>query len=156
MRKLKVVGRIYGMKYSWKGHKDRTRHKNGIKKEWASSVGLCQKHKQRHPNHVKVSPRGLISRRSWKPICVLPRLLNVSRVLPLILFQRWLDWQRRPISSFQSRSNCRFSRVAFDSLSCCCCCVVVVAVVAFAVAVVTVVVPYTSPLPRERWRSCRR
>ena len=26
------------MKYSWKGHKDRNRHKNRIKKEWASSV----------------------------------------------------------------------------------------------------------------------
>ena len=28
VRKRRVVGRIYGMKYSWKGHKDRNRHKN--------------------------------------------------------------------------------------------------------------------------------
>ena len=38
--KRRVARRIYGMKYSWKGHKDRNRHKN--KKEWASLVGLCQ------------------------------------------------------------------------------------------------------------------
>ena len=28
------------------------------KKEWASSVGLCQKYKLQHPHHVKVSRRG--------------------------------------------------------------------------------------------------
>ena len=32
MRKRRVVGRIYGTKYSWKNHKDRSRHKNRIKK----------------------------------------------------------------------------------------------------------------------------
>ena len=32
MRKRRVVGRIHGMKYSWKGHKDRNRHKNRIKR----------------------------------------------------------------------------------------------------------------------------
>ena len=32
MRKRRVVGRIYGMKYSWKGHKDGNRHKNRIKR----------------------------------------------------------------------------------------------------------------------------
>ena len=32
MRKRRVVGRIYGMKYSWKGHKDRNRHKNSKKR----------------------------------------------------------------------------------------------------------------------------
>ena len=26
------------------------------KKEWASSVGLCQKHKPQHSHHAKVSP----------------------------------------------------------------------------------------------------
>ena len=30
--KWRVVGRIYGMKYSWKGHKHRNRHKNRIKR----------------------------------------------------------------------------------------------------------------------------
>ena len=39
----------------------RNRHKSRIKKkEWASSVGLCQKHKPQHPHHVKVSPRRLV------------------------------------------------------------------------------------------------
>ena len=32
VRKRRVVGRIYGMKYSWKGHKERNRHKNRIKR----------------------------------------------------------------------------------------------------------------------------
>ena len=32
MRKWRVVGRIYVMKYSWKDHKDRNRHKNRIKR----------------------------------------------------------------------------------------------------------------------------
>ena len=43
MRKRRVVGRIYGMKYSWKGHKDRNTTQEQNKKEWARSVGLCQK-----------------------------------------------------------------------------------------------------------------
>ena len=38
MRKRRVVGRIYGMKYSWKGHKDRNRHKNRI--NGSGPVGL--------------------------------------------------------------------------------------------------------------------
>ena len=32
VRKWRVVGRIYGKKYSWKGHNDRHRHKNRIKR----------------------------------------------------------------------------------------------------------------------------
>ena len=32
MRKRRVVGRIYRMKYSWNDHKDRNRRKNGIKR----------------------------------------------------------------------------------------------------------------------------
>ena len=32
MRKRRVVGRIYGIKYSWKGHIDRNRHENTIKR----------------------------------------------------------------------------------------------------------------------------
>ena len=31
-KKRRVVGRIYEMKYSWKGHKDRHRHKNRMKR----------------------------------------------------------------------------------------------------------------------------
>ena len=57
VRKRRVVGRIYGMKYCWQGHKDRNRHK----KEWASLVGLCQTHKPQHPHHVKVGLWGLNS-----------------------------------------------------------------------------------------------
>ena len=57
MRKQRAVRRIYGMKYSWKGHKNRTRHKNKIKVE-ASLVSLCKKHKLQHPHHVKMSLLG--------------------------------------------------------------------------------------------------
>ena len=58
VRKQRIVERIYGMKYSWKGHKARNRRKNRINKERASSVSLCQGHIPQHPNSVKVSPRG--------------------------------------------------------------------------------------------------
>ena len=34
MKKLKVVRRFYGMKYTWKGCKDRNRHKNRVKRSW--------------------------------------------------------------------------------------------------------------------------
>ena len=43
VRKQRVVGINYGMKYSWKGLKDTNKHKNRIKKkkkEWASSAGI--------------------------------------------------------------------------------------------------------------------
>ena len=43
-----------------KGHKERNRRKNRIKRLWAISVGLCQRHKPQHPHHVKVSPRGQV------------------------------------------------------------------------------------------------
>ena len=48
------------MKYSRKGHKDRNRLKNRIKKERASPAGLYKKktHKPQHPHHVKVNPAG--------------------------------------------------------------------------------------------------
>ena len=58
VRNQRVVGRIYGMKYIWKGHKDRNRQEQN-KKEWASSVGLCLWHQPQHPHHLKVSPWGL-------------------------------------------------------------------------------------------------
>ena len=32
VRKRRIVGRIYGMKYISQGHKDRSRHKNRIKR----------------------------------------------------------------------------------------------------------------------------
>ena len=32
MRRRRAFGRIYGMKYSWKGHKDRNRHTNRLKR----------------------------------------------------------------------------------------------------------------------------
>ena len=61
------------MKYSWKGHEDRHSHKNRIKKEWASLVGLFEKKKHKnkpqHSHHVKVSPRGLPNKASQGRLC---------------------------------------------------------------------------------------
>ena len=58
VRKRGAVGRVYRMKYSHKGQKDGNRRKNRIKRNWASSVGLCQRHQPQHPHHVKVCPWG--------------------------------------------------------------------------------------------------
>ena len=44
IRIRRVAGRIYGMKYRWKGHK-REKDTRTEWKEWASSVDLCQGHK---------------------------------------------------------------------------------------------------------------
>ena len=59
MRKRSVVGRIHGMKYSSRDHKDRKRHKNrerGKKKKKSGQAGLVYvRHKPQHPHHVKVS-----------------------------------------------------------------------------------------------------
>ena len=41
--KIPLEGRIYGMKYKWKGRKHRNRGQEQDKNEWASLVGLCQK-----------------------------------------------------------------------------------------------------------------
>ena len=38
MRKRRVVGRIYEMKYSWKGHNDRNRHKKRITRSGAARL----------------------------------------------------------------------------------------------------------------------
>ena len=46
------------MKYSWKGRKDRNRHKNRIKRSGQARL-VYVRHKLYHPHHVKVSPRGL-------------------------------------------------------------------------------------------------
>ena len=46
-----------------KGPSRRTQTKEENNKEWASSAGLCQKHKLQHPRHVEVSPWGQPSKR---------------------------------------------------------------------------------------------
>ena len=64
MRKQRVVRRIFGMKYTRKGLKDRNRHKNRIKKkEWASSVVVCQIQNLQHSYHLKVSLWELVKRK---------------------------------------------------------------------------------------------
>ena len=41
-----------------KGPSRQTQIQEQNKKEWAGSVGLCQRHKPQHPHHMKVSPWG--------------------------------------------------------------------------------------------------
>ena len=43
MRKRRVVGRIYWMKYSWKGHKDKNRHKSRIKRSGQARLVYVKK-----------------------------------------------------------------------------------------------------------------
>ena len=78
VRKRKVAGRIYETKDSWKGHEDRKRHR---KREWASSVGLCQKHKPQHPHHEKVSTRG--PEFGGNVVTLSQKELQVSKVIQL-------------------------------------------------------------------------
>ena len=42
-----------------KGQKRQKQAQEQNKKEWANSVGLCQRHKPQHPHNVKVNPWGL-------------------------------------------------------------------------------------------------
>ena len=53
------------MKYSWKGHKDRNRHKNKIKRSEQARL-VYVRHKLQHPQHVKLSPQGLLGRGSMQ------------------------------------------------------------------------------------------
>ena len=47
-------------KYSWKGHKDRNRHRNRIKRSGKARLVYVW-HKPQHPHHVKVSAWGLLN-----------------------------------------------------------------------------------------------
>ena len=101
MRKQRVVGRSYGMKYSWMGHKDRNRRKNRIKKKgWASSVGLFLWHKpqtspttwrwtRRHHSHITNDDY---------PYIVWPKYYactdNTDRCAPLQRFYKRYRWLR--------------------------------------------------------------
>ena len=63
VRKLRIVGRIYGMYYSWKGHTDRNRHRIRSRIKRSEQARLVYvRHKLSHPHHVKGSLWG----RNWK------------------------------------------------------------------------------------------
>ena len=64
MRKQSDVGRIYGMKYSWKGHKDRNRHKNRIKRSGQARLVYVKDIKLQHPHHVNLLGPG--DRNKWQ------------------------------------------------------------------------------------------
>ena len=60
-----VVRTIYGMKYSWKGHKDRNRYKNRIKRSWASSVDSVRNINRNIPTTWRWA-RGDVCSRLWR------------------------------------------------------------------------------------------
>ena len=70
MRKRRVVGRVYGMKYSWKGHKHRNRHKDRIKTSGQTRLVYGKKNEPQHSHHVKVSPRGKMEQVKHGGSCV--------------------------------------------------------------------------------------
>ena len=89
MRKRRVVVRIYGMKYSWKGQKDRNRHKNRIQEsgqallvysEEGQKLAFCilyslpplQKTKQKQTqNRIKIKKcnHSSITQIQWTGMC---------------------------------------------------------------------------------------
>ena len=61
VRKRRVVGIIYTLKYSWKGHKDRHRHKNRINR-WATGNFSSEKQQQQHKRRRKA-----VHSPTWSP-----------------------------------------------------------------------------------------
>ena len=57
-QKTESCRKINWMKYSWKGHGDRNRHKNRIKRSGQARL-VYVRHKPYYPHHVKLSPLGL-------------------------------------------------------------------------------------------------
>ena len=80
MRKRRVVGRICGMKYIWKGHTDRNRYKNRIKRSGQARLVYVWR-KSQHLYHAKVSPRGAYNRIKY---ILYSRLNNVLRSWNLV------------------------------------------------------------------------
>ena len=83
MSERRVAGRIYGMKYSWKGHKDRNRHKNRIKR--SGQTRLVCFYKPQHPHHVKVSPRGRFKKDTNTKVALIFKVifpLSETRIIP--------------------------------------------------------------------------
>ena len=64
MRKWRVVGRFYGMKCSWKGHIDRNRHKNGIKRIGQAQLAYV-KHINRNISTTWGQARGDLQDGDW-------------------------------------------------------------------------------------------
>ena len=70
MRKRRVVGRFYGMKYSWKGHKDRNRHKNRIKRSGQARIVYVKDINCNIPIRLPTSGMGCLccSDIVWEPL----------------------------------------------------------------------------------------
>ena len=86
MRKRRVVGIIYEMKYSWKGHKDRNRRQEQNKKEWASSVGLCQKKKTATSPPCEGEPAEIHKAQGLHANC---EVLQTEKHVCLLLLVQW-------------------------------------------------------------------
>ena len=63
MRKQRVVGRMYGMKYSWKGHKDRNRHKSRMKRRGQARLVYIKDINRKIPTRKRWARQDLSQRR---------------------------------------------------------------------------------------------
>ena len=91
MRKRRVVGRIYGMKYSWKGHKDRNRHKNRIKRSGQARLScLLYYRKSETKKHTYTVNDWLGFQYEWLANCWCS-LCFTARELPWCTFQTFFS-----------------------------------------------------------------
>ena len=65
MRRRRVVGRIYGKKYSWKGHQERNRHKNRIKRSGQARLVYVKNKNRNIPTTWRWARGDYWSRRQW-------------------------------------------------------------------------------------------
>ena len=101
------------------------------KKDWASSTGLCQRHKPQHPHHVKVSLRRL-TKRQWRTtgLTIHKQLYNKAKhhvtklVQKLSLFftaqrlQQQLRAKNSTPTNLPPEQNVSFYQPFFLSLTC--------------------------------------
>ena len=112
-----IRDRFYGMKYSWKGHKDRNWHKNSIKMSGQARLVLCQRHKLQHLHHVKMSERvNNNNNKNWLWNLVLRMSSQGGRDLPVFRHFTTKPW--RPAGCRWRQSGFRFFRDKQWQVSC--------------------------------------
>ena len=112
MRKRRVVGRISEMKYNWKGHKDRNRHKNRIKRSgqtrlvyvkdtnrnipttWRRARGDCDVGKQGIETEKKTS------RTDKHKTCIHQCLASLGKILRCHIYSAGIYYTERRTRSF--------------------------------------------------------
>ena len=83
MRKWRVVGRIYGMKYSWKGRKDEKQTQEESKKEWGKLGWFIPKTQTATSAPCENAPmrsheKGFEGRREWTLVLLVHSAPNLG------------------------------------------------------------------------------